>query len=872
MDRRKRLKQFWHSFTGRMILGVFLLHVLLTPMLFYGILLIVERSFESQFIDQVRNDSLLYASLMKPAAEIQNIQKQKAFLDEAQFSGHVVFVKFTNNDGVVVRADTVGSTVKTVFKEDFYFGEHADDIYYIAIQLFSDLDSRLLGSLELGYDELSIQERIDTVYRYGSLAAVGYIVLSMLLVIFFGRLLIRPVSSLRNLAKSIAAGNHTIDLNVNTDISELKLLADDLEIMRQNLMSKQKDILDRELHLEAILDNASEGIITTDESGIIQSFNQAAESIFGYTTDQVVGGNVSVLMPTPHQEKHNDYLVNYLQTGDSKVIGYGRRVQAQHKDGSLMPIHLTISKVQQGMHSTFTGIMHDLSREEKKEAELQRLWRAVEQSPVSIMITNADGNIEYVNPSFYQVTGYRAEEVLGENPRFLKSGQTSEEAYQDLWGTIGKGGIWRGVFQNKKKDGESFWLSSTVCPVRDQEGEITHYISINEDITEARKKEGMLAQAMKLEAIGRMTDGIAHDFNNLLTIIRGNLKLLAQDINTEDEDINELLEDALSAAQDGADLIKRLMTFSRRQELKAQTVDINKSLYVMERLLQRSVPDTDIRMELNYEIGKTFIDANRLESAVLNLLTNARDAMPDGGIIIISTGTVTVDKTEREDDLTPGKYVVLTITDNGIGMNPATKRQAIEPFFTTKTVETGTGLGLTMVNEFVQQCGGKLDINSSPGKGTSIELLFPSIENEAAVEWITENELVEDLPRGKETILVVEDMEKVRRFACRTLIRLGYKTYEAENATEAIKQFQQYHHIDLLFTDIVMPGDSNGRDLAHIVMETWPDTKILLTTGMEPANDKEPRNLEDIPIIYKPYYTEQLAQKIRTILDTVITN
>ncbi|HLB31544.1 MAG TPA: ATP-binding protein, partial [Gammaproteobacteria bacterium] len=453
---------------------------------------------------------------------------------------------------------------------------------------------------------------------------------------------------------------------------------------------------------------------------------------------------------------------------------------------------------------------------------------------------------------------------------FLKSDQTPPEAYQELWATIANGGIWRGVFQNRKKNGESFWLSSTVCPVRDQDNKISRYISISEDITDARKRESMLVQAMKLEAIGRMTDGIAHDFNNLLTIIRGNLKLLEQDINTKDEDIRELVEDALSAAQDGADLIKRLLAFSRRHDLKMQTTDINKNLAAMDRLLQRSVPDANIIMELSPEIGHTLIDTNRLESAVLNLVTNARDAMPEGGNIVISTSAETVNWTIADNDLTPGEYVVLTVRDNGIGMDDKTKRQAVEPFFTTKTIETGTGLGLTMVHDFVQQCDGRLFIESAPGKGASIKMMFPSVE--APDAWINETEIDIDMPTGHETILVVEDREKVRRFACRTLSRLGYQTHAAENSNEALKQLQRHPDIDLLFTDIVMPGNTNGRGLAQLVMSTHPAIRVLLTTGMEPINEKVDGDARNIPLLYKPYSIEELAQSVRAALDSKTRN
>ncbi len=851
-----------------MMLGVFIIHIPLTPLLFFGILLIVERSFESQFIDQVRNDTLLYSEILKPAAENQDAQKQASFFYETQFSGDVIFAELINNNDTTIGTETNGTKEPIVFREDFDFGQHADQIYFIAVQLFSDVDGRSLGTLRLGYDELAVQDQINTAYQYGSFIASCYIVFSILLAIFFGRFLTRPVSSLRGLATSIAAGDHSIEFRVNTTISELKSLTEDLEVMHRSLIGKQEEILDRELRLESILNNAGEGIVTIDEAGIIQTFNLAAESIFAYAADQVLGQNVSMLMSLPDAETHDDYIREYLRTDIATIIGTGRRVQARRKDGDFVPIYLTVSKVQEGQNVSFTGIMRDLSGEEKMNAELQQLSSAVEQSPVSIMITNAAGNIEYVNPRFYDITGYREDEVIGENPRFLSSGQTSKENYKELWGTVSKGGIWRGVFQNRTKNGDPFWLSSTICPVRDQEGQIARYISINEDITDARKKESMLTQAMKLEAIGRMTDGISHDFNNLLTVIRGNLRFLKLDVVYEDQDHNDLLDDALSAAQDGADLIKRLLAYSRRQELDVHSMNINNILVAMERLIQRSVPEISIRMELDNDIDNILVDKNRLESAVLNMVTNARDAMPDGGNIIISTLQEMVNKTEGDGDLGSGDFIVLTVTDDGVGMDDETRRRAIEPFFTTKTVETGTGLGLTMVSDFVQQCGGILHIDSGPDKGTCIKLSFPSV---ATTEDFEIEVVDEDLPTGEEIILVVEDNKRVRQFACRTLNRLGYETLYAEDAAAAMDILQQNQQIDLLFADIVMPGETNGRELAHIAMNTWPDMKVLLTTGMEPESDREIESAQKIPLLPKPYSSAQLAQRIRVVLDATET-
>jgi PAS domain S-box-containing protein len=841
------------------------MHLVLTPILFYGILLIVERSFESRFVDQVRKNTLLYAELLRPIVERGDVGEREIFLYETKISGDVVYAGFADSQGIASGDGSDVSGNDLIFQEDFDFGQHADQVYFIAAPLFSESDGTLLGFLRLGYDELSVQEQIDAAYRFALLIAGGYIVFSTLLATFFGRRLLQPVSTLRSFATSIASGDADARLNVDTSIFELRKLAEDLQRMHLSLVSKQQEILERELWLEAILNHAGEGIITVDESGVVQSFNLAAEKIFGYASGEILGNDVSVLIPARSETAAAAGGTKSGEAGFSALLGVGRRVEVRCKNGEIIPVYLTVSKVQLDQGTSYIGILHDLSEKEKKDAELQQLSRAVEQSPVSILITNTAGNIEYVNPSFCETTGYTAGEVLGRNPRFLNSGQTSTDEYHKLWETISQGRIWRGIFRNKAKSGDLVWLSSTVCPVQDLQGEITHYISISENITEARKKESMLTQAMKLEAIGRMTDGISHDFNNLLTIIQGNLRFLVEDLKSDNEEHMELIEDALSAAQDGSDLIRRLLAFSRRHELDVQLLDVNDNLKGMERLLQRSVPEISIELRLDDGIGRASVDANRLESAVLNLVTNARDAMPDGGSIVIRTADKVVDEEERAVDLGVGSYVVISVADNGIGMDDETREQAIEPFFTTKPIEAGTGLGLTMVHDFVRQSGGGLQIDSAPGAGTTISMYLPTSLEAAEMEAGADVE--GPSPAGMETVLVVEDRSGVRRFACRTLRRLGYRTLEAENADDALRQLSEHHDIDLLFSDIVMPGETDGRALANQVVRIFPDLKILLTTGMEPDKSADVDTDLEFPLLAKPYSASELAQSVRAAID-----
>jgi PAS domain S-box-containing protein len=622
----------------------------------------------------------------------------------------------------------------------------------------------------------------------------------------------------------------------------------------------QKD----DANLRSVIDTAVDGIISISERGMIQSFNQAAVSIFGYTAKEVIGSNVSMLMPSPDRENHDGYIEQFINTGEKHVIGTRSRVVAQHKDGHVFPIYLSVSQAQLGRHSTFTGIIHDLTEEESRETQLRHLWHVVEQSPISIVITDTYGNIEYVNTRFKQLTGYQEVEILGKNPRILKSNNTPDNTYRELWSSISNGHIWRGVLQNRKKNGELFWLSTTICPVNNQDGDIDHYIALSEDITHLREKEDMLTHAMKLEAVGRMTSGIAHDFRNLLTVILGNLQLLQEGIIQKD---SELIEDALSAAHDGSDLVMRLLSFSRRKVHTIRPITINVFLQNLLRLLQRIVNDNvNISLILIEETITVKADPSRLESAILNLVTNAQDAMPEGGELTITTDIVKIKNQglTNPEDLHPGKYVMISIMDNGVGMNEDTRQHALEAFYSTKT--SGTGLGLSMVNDFINASGGAIDIESSLGNGTTFTLWLPVVK--VIGENKTEIETIDNLPTGTETILLVEDNYKVRVFANRILTHLGYHIVEAADATEALEYILHHEGINLLFTDIVMPGDRDGIGLAKQACTHQPSLRVLLTTGMySHVDDHRIPNL-GYPLLAKPYTTKQLAQSIRNVLDS----
>jgi len=729
MGTRGLLKQFRRSIIGRMMVGLLAVQIILTPVLFYGILSFIERGFQSQFVDQVRKSTYHVATIIKPAVVQLDLATQEEVLSEALLGEDLVLAELISADGTYIRPLSNQILSDTNFREDFEFGQQGDNVYYIAIPIVNDQQGDLLGTLRFGYDEVPTQDRINVAYRYGALLALVYTAFSILIAIFFGRRLAKPVSQLQDLAKSIANGETTTGLTVDTNIREINSLADDLEMMRQNLVDRHRDVMDREKRLSTILDNAGEGIIAVDDKGVIGSFNHAAESIFGYTAGEVIGERASLLLPSTNQGQDSVDLGYYLASAGQSARGVGHRIESQHQDGHIIPVYLTVTEIYLDQEHLYICIVHDLTREEEREEQLLKFWRIVEQSPIAIIITDDNGVIEYVNPYFCQLTGYQAEEAFGKDPGFIGSGNTHTDTYQEMWNTISGGETWRGVFQNIKKNGELFWSSATICPVHDQNNNITHYIALNEDITRHRERDRMLTQAMKMEVVGRMTDGISHDFKNLLTIILGNLSYLKKNINTIGRvESVELISDVISAANDGSNLIKQLLVFSRQTEPDARPMELAEFMTGSQKLIRKTVPeDIDLELRLSEDVGTVHIDANRLESAVLNLVINARDALTAGGKILITVDQDTLLEPEEVEGgfMDPGDYVFLRVIDNGTGMSKEVRQKVLVPFFTTKPGSTGTGLGMSMVTEFVTKTGGGMQIESELDVGTTVTLILP---------------------------------------------------------------------------------------------------------------------------------------------------
>jgi two-component system, cell cycle sensor histidine kinase and response regulator CckA len=406
--------------------------------------------------------------------------------------------------------------------------------------------------------------------------------------------------------------------------------------------------------------------------------------------------------------------------------------------------------------------------------------------------------------------------------------------------------------------------------VYDEAGKPAYLTGIIQDITEERQAEErqqqlqrQLAQAQKMEAIGNLTGGMAHDFNNLLGIVIGNLDLLRELRNTEGA--AELIEDALEAALRGADLTRRLLAFARRQPLKPERTDINELMTGITALLKRTLrEDIQITLKLAPDLWPAVVDPAQLEAALTNLANNARDAMPDGGDVIIVTRNEHLDEdyTSQHADLAAGDYALIEVTDTGTGMTPDVASHIFEPFYTTKEEGRGTGLGLAMVFGFMKQSGGHINVYSESGVGTTFRLYLPRTDagETAAVA------AVPDVARGAgQTVLAVEDNDRLRRIVARQLAELGYRVLVAAAPRAAI-EILEHEIVQLVFSDVVMPGGMSGYDLARVISTRWPATKIILTSGFPDARIHQDGGVPNLRLLSKPYRRDELAQALSEAL------
>jgi PAS domain S-box-containing protein len=555
-----------------------------------------------------------------------------------------------------------------------------------------------------------------------------------------------------------------------------------------------------------------------------------------------------------------------IRSGNSK-LGYEEQQTAP--DGK--QLWLRTSKIPlRDINNRIVGILgtyEDITERKQAEAELNRLMTAIEQTPESVVITDTEGRILYVNPVFERVTGYSRAEVIGQNPRLLKSNRQDSAFYRELWAKISAGEVWRGRFINKKKDGALFTEDAVIAPVRDEKGAVTNYIAIKRDISHELELEVQYRQTQKIDSIGLLAGGVAHDFNNILAVICGHTDLALAQL-SPDAPLRSNLECIQESAERAANLTRQLLAFARRQVIEPRRINLNELIVNLNKMLHRLIGE-DIKLvtQTAPDLGQIKADPGQIEQVLLNLVVNARDAMPDGGTLTIHTDNVTLDEDyARRHLVTPGDYVMVSVSDTGVGMTDEVKQHIFEPFFTTKEQGKGTGLGLATCFGIIQQSNGHIHANSQVDKGTQFEIYLPRVWG--VEDSISSREGPVRLPQGTETILLAEDEPSLRQLMARVLRTQGYTVLEAADGHEALTLAQANGaKIQLLLTDVIMPGLS-GKTLAEWLGQVNPTVRVLFISGY--INNNAVRDAMSRPgtfFLQKPFNPLDLTKKVREAIE-----
>lgn len=627
-----------------------------------------------------------------------------------------------------------------------------------------------------------------------------------------------------------------------------------------------------------------------DGSGRLTAANRSWCEALGYHLHEILGKAFSEFLPA---ESRSHLVKNiypkYLVTGACR----SEEILLTRKDGSLATVLLSMTAYRgdKGRLEKSVCMLEDIS--EKKIAALatnrsdQRFRAAFAASVHAMAVISPTGQIEFANEAFADFLG-------------RKDISTATYGFDELLHRDDRGQFLNGLRQLLSGEAKYYQLelrfvapenkvvhgATSVALVKNEKGGTEQLIIQIVDVTERKQVNDRLQRAQKMEAVGALTGGLAHDFNNLLTIIMGNLQLLEGKI-TADEKSQKRLNEAADAARKGSDLTRQLLAFARKQELEPRDTSINELVRGMESLVARTIGEN---MELHVDTmtgdPRSLIDPSQLESAILNLAINARDAMPDGGKLTIETQPAYLDRyyAEKNPDVVPGHYVMVAVSDSGTGMTAELLEKVFQPFFTTKAAGKGSGLGLSMVYGFIKQSGGHISVYSEVGHGTSVKMYLPrrmrpgEVDTPAGTvtaERPATTTVVDDAPAAppvevrRPKILVVEDQEAVRAVACGFLEDFGYEIVEAGDGFEALSRLQEHDDVDLMFSDVVMPGGMNGFDLAQAAQSMKPELKIVHTSGYPKGamvHQDEPRFREGF-IIMKPYRREDLQKIIRDALE-----
>jgi PAS domain S-box-containing protein len=670
-----------------------------------------------------------------------------------------------------------------------------------------------------------------------------------------------PVQESGKVRMVLGVGNKATDYE-DADVRQVTLMAEAVSRLARRKRTEMQARHEKE-RLEAVIDNIPVMVVFFDEEGRAELVNREFERVLGWSHDEVRGVNLAeACYPDPAVRARVAAMI-------AQADRVWREFLTRSKHGTFHDTRWANMRLADG---TIIGFGEDIGERKAAESRLRQLSQAVEQSPAAVVITDLAGRIEYVNARFTEVTGYSPAEVLGGNPRILKSGEAPSEGYGAMWRKLSAGEPWEGEFHNRRKDGTLFWERALITPIRDAEGRVTHYVALKEDVTREkaqeealRRSEAQFLQAQKMEAVGRLAGGVAHDFNNLLGVIGGYAEILLRAAPEEEQ--RKRLEEILRASERAASLTRQLLAFSRKQVLEPRVVDLGALVGESESMLRRLVgEDVELNVRRQPPLGRVRVDPTQMQQVLLNLVVNARDAMPKGGLLWIEVANADLDRTYAavHEPLQPGRYVVLSVSDTGVGMDRETQGRVFEPFFTTKEPGKGTGLGLATVYGIVKQSGGYIWLYSEPGSGAAFRIYLPRVDEEPAPLPAPPRA---EMRGGNETILLVEDEAALGTIAAEMLETSGFRVLTASDGFAALAMARSAAAVDLLLTDVVMPGMS-GRDLADRLRELRPGLRVLFMSGYSDEIVGRHGTLEaGERLLQKPFSIAQLLESVRGALD-----
>jgi PAS domain S-box-containing protein len=631
-------------------------------------------------------------------------------------------------------------------------------------------------------------------------------------------------------------------------------------------------LTDRRLaQFAAIVERSADAFVAVDLQGHITDWNAAAERLFGYTAAEIIGCNVEVLAPADRTSEIADTL-SRLRAGTPVVP---RETIRRRKDGVRIPVSITVSPLlgAGGEVTGAAGIYRDITEHRRAQAALlqsEASYRTlVEHATYGIYRSSVAGRFLAVNPALVQMLGYdTADELLAlDLKRDLYVDITERERMIALHG--GKDVMPGADLTWRRRDGTAIMVHVSGRTVHDADGSVAYFEMIVENVTERRELEAQLRRAQKMEALGQLTGGIAHDFNNLLTVVQSTADLLDGALPADRADLHDDIESLRATARRGAALVKRLQAFGRRDMLALANVDLLANVNDLVPTLRRLLPEhIDIHVQAAEGLPAVRADPVSVEQIVISLATNARDAMPEGGVVRIELQRVDLDEAHRavHGFGAAGRYICLAMSDTGVGMDERTKARVFDPFFTTKAPGSGTGLGLATVYSLMQQHDGFVHIYSEVGQGTTVRVYFPVARTTPARGGVA---AATELRGGKETILVVEDEPPIRRAAQRVLEKFGYNVLVAADGQEALDLLgREGSHVDLVLTDVVMPR-LGGRALFDKVREAGGKQKFLFASGYTARDVHESAHLSpDMAFLSKPWTLTDLVGRVRDVLDS----